>query len=55
MTQAPHGLNTDEMAELALGETVGELMNAMRVPQTPENLFVVMGIIAVCNNERTDQ
>ena len=47
--------NTDEMTELALGEAVGELMNAMRVPQTLENVFVVMNIIYMCNNERTDQ
>lgn len=47
--------NTDEIAELALGEAVGYLMNAARVPQTTENLLIVMKILAVCNNERTDQ
>ncbi len=45
----------DEMAELALGEAVGYLMNAMNVPQTPGNVFMVMSIIAMCDNERTDQ
>ncbi len=45
----------DEMAELALGDAVGYFMNAMHIAQTPENLLIVMRIIAVCNNERTDQ
>lgn len=48
-------LNADVMADCALGETVGEFMNAMRVPKTPENMMMVLNIVTVCDNERTDQ